>query len=116
MRPFRALLSVALVALTAASVAGPASAGGVQSVLLVEPGTRNAASLYRHLDADYERLGRLVGANKAGGGGTVDHSGMRHAFGPEITLMWLMSDVMVIRVDRIFLEAPGGPWISTRAR
>ena len=115
MRPFRAALTVLTALLMSLVVAGPASAGGPTSVLLVEPDTRNAASLY-YVDADYQALAGLVGADKGSGvAGTVDRSGSTHEFGSGITLTWLIHDVAVWRVDRVFVEAKGGPWIATQS-
>ena len=114
MRPFRAALTVLTVLLMSLVLAGPASAGGPTSVLLVEPDTRTAASLY-YIDADYQALVGLVGANgQSGVPGRVDRSGASHEFGSGITMTWLVHDVAVWRVDRVFLEAKGGPWIATQ--
>ena len=114
MRPFRAALTVLTVLLMSLVVAGPASAGGPTSVLVVEPFTRTAASLY-YPDADYQTLAGLVGANgESGVAGRVDRSGANHELGSGITLTWLVHDVAVWRVDRIYAEAKGGPWIATQ--
>ena len=114
MRRVRA--AIVVVALSALSVAfaGPASAGGPTSVLLVEPDTRAATSFY-YTDPDNDALANLVGAgNPSGLVGEVDRSGASHEFGSGITLTWLIHDVAVWRVDRIFVNAKGGPWISTQ--
>jgi len=96
-------------------VAGPASAGGPTSVLLVVPGTGQTASLYTGA-ADYEALAALVGAFETPGvAGTVDPPWTSHDVGTGVTLTWLIHDVQVWRVDRVYLGADGGPWISTQS-
>ncbi len=117
MRRYRTALTAAT-ALTLASLAllaaGPAHAGGPTSVLLVVPGAGATASLYTG-DGDYETLARDVGAfSGTGTAGEVDGSGTEHASGPEVTLTWLIHDVTVWRVDRVYLDAAGGPWIATQ--
>lgn len=110
----RSALAVLTLVLMSLLVAGPASAGGPTSVLLVVPGSGQTASLYAS-DPDYEALAGLVGAFGAGGGaGTVDKSGASHEVGTGVTLTWLIHDVSVWRVDRIYLGADGGPWIATQ--
>jgi hypothetical protein len=115
------LLATGFLSLLAAGFAGSAAAGGPTSVLLVVPGEGRTASLYTG-QPDYERLAMLVGAfssttglpdppegaGEGGPAGTIDSSG------PGVTLTWLVHDVGVWRVDRIYLDAKGGPWISTQ--
>lgn len=114
MRRCRAALVVLTIMLISLLVAGPASAGGPTSVLLVVPGTGRTASLYTGA-ADYEALAGLVGAfDTPGVAGTVDPSGTSHDVGTGVTLTWLIHDVQAWRVDRVYLEADGGPWISTQ--
>lgn len=87
----------------------PASAGGPTSVLLVSP-TRQVATALYHSDAAYTRLQELLGETPGndplapalkGGPGT-----------DAINVTWLIHDVQVWRVDRIFM-AQDGPWIET---
>jgi hypothetical protein len=88
----------------------PASAGGPTSVILVSPGRQVTASLYT-TDEAYSRLDRLVGPSPAADPAAPDLRG-----GPgsdAINVTWLIHDVQVWRVDRIFTDAPGGPWIET---
>ena len=81
---------------------------------MVVPGTGQTASLYTG-DGDYEALASTVGAFSAtGAAGTVDGSGATHEFGTGVTLTWMIHDVSVWRVDRVYLDAKGGPWISTQ--
>ena len=116
MRRFHAtVLSVVPLLLTSVAVALPASAGGPTSVLLASPQTEEAASLY-YSDPDYTTLARLVGAEGGNGvAGLVDDSGASHDSGAAITLTWLVHDVMVWRVDRVYLDARDGPWIATQS-
>ncbi|MGH8964759.1 MAG: hypothetical protein ACRDXB_05445 [Actinomycetes bacterium] len=114
MRRRRVALVVLTAALLSVLVAGPAAAGGPTSALLVVPGTGQTASLYTG-DPDYEALAGLVGAFEPdGAAGTVDESGATHGSGPGVTVTWLIHDVQVWRIDRIFADAQGGPWISTQ--
>ncbi len=114
MRRCRAALTALTVVLMSVLVAGPASAGGPTSVLIVEPDTRVATSRL-YTDAEYGALASLVGVNDESGlVGEVDKTGREHQMGSMVTLTWLIHDVTVWRADRIFLEAAGGPWISTQ--
>ncbi len=114
MRRCRAALTALTLALMTVLVAGPAQAGGPTSVLLVVPGAGQTASLYTG-DQDYEDLAHTVGAYWTdGASGKVDDSPTDHAHGPGVTLTWLIHDVSVWRVDRVYLDAEGGPWISTQ--
>jgi hypothetical protein len=114
MRHRRSVLAVLGLVLSTLLFAPPTWAGGPTSVLLVEPHKGRTASLYT-TDADYQLLARLVGASGGGGGERVDQSEVDHSAGPGITVTWLIHDVGVWRVDRIYLKAEGGPWISTQS-
>jgi hypothetical protein len=115
MRSRRAAIFVLTVLMLSLLGALPAAAGGPTSVLLVAPDTGRTASLYSgNGSGDYETLAELVGAFDADGAGAEDRSGASHDQGAGITLNWLAHDVAVWRVDRVFLDAPGGPWISTQ--
>jgi hypothetical protein len=109
-----ALAALTLVLLTIA-VAGPVQAGGPTSVLLVVPGAGQTAALYNS-DADYEALAGLVGAYEPTGlaGITVDESGTSHESASVVNVTWLIHDVQVWRVDRVYFDTKGGPWISTQ--
>lgn len=93
----------------------PAHAGGPTSVLLAAPGA-SATALY-HTDPEYDELRRLVGIAPAADAATSSRGDSRpeaaHRAGPYVTVTWLIHDVDVWRVDRIYYEAPGGPWIYT---
>ena len=114
MRRVRAALIALTVVLMSVLVVGPASAGGPTSVLLVESGSRTAASLY-YTDADYEVLADLVGVNKPVDTVTADHTGGVQDIGGGVTMTWLIHDVAVWRVHRVYVGAKGGPWIATQS-
>lgn len=115
MRRCRAALTALVYLLISLLTVQPVSAGGPTSVLLVAPQSGRTASLYT-TDADYDRLAQLVGAFGGNGvGGTTDPSKGGHAVGQTVTVTWLIHDVGVWRVDRIYPDAKGGPWISTQA-
>lgn len=110
-----AALSVfAVVVATVATVAtvAPAAAGGPTSVLLVAPETGQTASLYTS-DDDYQALARLVGAFDASPGETVEGAS-RSPSGRAVTITWLIHDVQVWRVDRVYPDAGGGPLVATQ--
>lgn len=114
MRRCRATIATFALTVTALLVAGPALAGGPTSVLLVVPGSGRTASLYTG-DADYQELAELVGAfDAAGSAGTTDPSADGHDSGSGVTVTWLIHDVHVWRVDRVYFGADGGAWISTQ--
>lgn len=94
-------------------LSGPASAGGPTSALLSVPGGGRTASLY-YTDADYDVLADLLGAGAVDGVGKRDTSGGSHAEGPGVTVTWLIHDVTPWRVDHIYLQGEGAPWISTQ--
>ena len=109
-----AVLSLLLVPVLAA---GPAVAGGPTSVLLSAPAIGHTASLYTS-DPDYTALAELVGASMAFGS-TDEQAGSTnparsHDVGNQVTLTWLIHDVSVWRVDRVYVDAAGGPWIYTQ--
>jgi hypothetical protein len=121
-RAVLAVLALAVSSLLIAGFAGSAAAGGPTSVLLVAPGEGRTASLYSS-SSDYAELARLVDAFNTQPGSTTTPpssasgdgaSGTLDSFGPEVTVTWLIHDVQVWRVDRVYLDADDGPWISTQ--
>ena len=116
-----AVLTTVLSCLLATGFAGSASAGGLTTIVLVVPGESRTASVSMGT-SDYDELSRLVGAEQPARGSTtqppgVDPSGPAgpgDPDGPTVTLSWLSHDVMVWRLDRVYLNADGGPWISTQ--
>ncbi len=109
-----ALITTILCAVTVA-LAPPSAAGGPTSVLLVDQANERATALYAS-DERYTRLADLVGASSTRAGATELPPGADSnlASGSGITLTWLIHDVEAWRVDRVFLDAPGGPWIASR--
>ena len=94
-------------------VATPAQAGGPTSVILVNPVTGQASALYA-TDTAYEQLADLVGAFSADPTTADDRTAREHAHGAALTVTWLIHDVYVWRVDRIYVDAKGGPWIASQ--
>ena len=113
MHPIRASLTVGLLMLLSLTSVGPAAAGGPTSALLSVPGEGRTASLY-YTDPEYDALADLVGIESDTGLGTVDRSGRDHASGPGITVTWMIHDVMPWRIDRIYPNGEGAPWIATQ--
>jgi hypothetical protein len=121
MRTLRALLVVLLLGVLGAAtvaIAVPSAAGGPTSVLLVDPATGRTAALST-TDARYQRLSALVGADDPDGAGGGRPAGAPRGgdVGPTggINVTWLVHDVQVWRVDRIYLAAPGGPWVASQS-
>jgi hypothetical protein len=113
MRSRRAAIVVLTILLLSLLGARPATAGGPTSVLLVAPDTGRTASLH-HSDGDYQKLAELVDAFGSDSVGAGEGPGTEHEQKPFISLTWMAHDVAVWRVDHVFLDAPGGPWISTQ--
>jgi hypothetical protein len=112
---FHASLIVALLVGAFLMLAAPARAGGPTSALLSVPGEGATASLY-YTDPDYDALANLVGIGTSRGTdtGNTDKSGGGHETDPGVTVTWLIHDVTPWRVDRIYLEGEGAPWIATQ--
>lgn len=109
MRVVELLAAAAGGLLLALAFAAPARAGGPTSVLLAAAGS-NAVGLY-HNDPEYGELSDLVAVNDQDLPRNKD--GLGHGQGPFVTVTWLVHDVRVWRVDRIYYDAEGGPWIYT---
>jgi hypothetical protein len=110
---FRASLIVAALVVVSLTSSGPATAGGPTSALLSVPGEGKTASLY-YTDPEYDALARLVGIDGVTGTGEVDQSGRGHDNGPGVTVTWLIHDVTPWRVDHIYPDGKGAPWIATQ--
>lgn len=109
----RAAVALVVVLLPVAA-AGPAAAGGPTSVLLSAPALGRTASLYAS-DSQYAALSAYVGAAAAPGSADASRSSPRgHAIGDFVSVTWLIHDVTIWRVDRIYVDAPGGPWIASQ--
>lgn len=90
------------------SGAGPAAAGGPTSAMLVAP-DRGLALGFIYSNPDYSRLERVLRVQGAVAG--ADDS---HAQGELIRVIWYLHDIRAWRVDEIYPNSPGGPWIATR--
>jgi hypothetical protein len=110
---FRVALTAAFLLLVSLTSFGPAAAGGPTSALLSVPGEGKTASLY-YTDPEYDALARLVGTDSDTGTGEVDRSGRDHDNGPGVTVTWMIHDVSPWRVDHIYPEGEGAPWIATQ--
>lgn len=108
----RVIVGTILAVFVLAFGALPASAGGPTSVLLTSPGTEQAAALYNG-DPAYVRLDRIVQGGEAVPRREV-HSGQAGYVSERvINITWLAHDVHVWRINRIYLDARGGPQIET---
>jgi len=110
-RMFRTLLTLLIASAWCLFTVSTAQAGGPTSALLVSPGTDRAAALY-YSDAEYQRLNTLLGGDSPQRDPAA--SAASHSGGNYVTVTWLIHDVSVWRIDRIFLGAADGPWIVTQ--
>ena len=119
MHRIRASLTVAVLLVVSIMWFEPAAAGGPTSALLSVPGEGKTTSLY-YTDPEYDALAGLVGiesdtgTGQADQSGQVDRTGVDHANGPGVTVTWLIHDVTPWRVDHIYPEGDGAPWIATQ--
>jgi len=97
------LAGVVTLVLAAPATAG---AGGPTSVLLASPYADAATGLY-YSDADYDRLQSLLGGPDLPAGTTRPAAA---AASPYVTATWLIHDVSIWRIDRIFLIG-GDVWV-----
>lgn len=89
-----------------------ALAGGPTSALLVSPGTGQTAALYTS-DPEYEQLMMLLDQPATSTNPDTDPAPSVAA--DYVTVTWLIHDVTVWRIDRIFLAgSTGEPWIVTQ--
>lgn len=117
MRHLRRLGVIMVLALfAAAGTSLPAAAGGPTSVFVAYPKTERTASAY-HSDELYQRLADALGIDTSTG---IDQQtpsepdpGLDGYFGSEVRVTWLIHDMSVWRVDRIFLTGDA-VWIETR--
>lgn len=85
----------------------PAQAGGPTSVLLSAPGAGKVVAT-GYDDKTYTELQELLDSEPKGPDDLVDHSA-----GAFIRATWLIHDMTPWRLDVIYPDAPGGPWIAT---
>jgi hypothetical protein len=112
-RATRLAFVVLLVGIGSLLSTGTASAGGPTSALLVSPGEEYATGLY-HSDPEYGLLGELLGEPPTGGTATEAGTGAAETAANYVTITWLIHDVTVWRIDRVFLPAEGEPLIVTQ--
>ena len=110
-RSARVVVIVLLLGMASLLAAGTANAGGPTSVLLVSPGERYATALY-YSDPEYGQLQELLGealAADASSASQPSDAGLNY-----VTITWLIHDVSIWRIDRVFLPATGEPLIATQ--
>jgi hypothetical protein len=109
-RRVSALLASAVVTALAVLLAAPGTAwaGGPTSVLLVSPSTERAAAVYTS-DPVYAELDALLAAPGAGVVGEPPEGP-----GQYVTLTWLVHDVSIWRIDRVFLDPVDGMRVVSR--
>ncbi len=93
-----------------------AAAGGPTSLLITSPQNQRTSSAYVG-DARYQRLAGYVGLNTAAGvnqstSGESPPAGIDSNFGAETRLTWLIHDMSVWRVDRLYFTGDV-VWINT---
>jgi hypothetical protein len=93
--------------------AGPASAGGPTSVLLVSPESTETAALY-YSDKEYGELQQLLGTAAKGTRDKPPEAGLTAA--RQINVTWMVHDVTPWRLDRVYPVHKGRDvWIHTAA-
>jgi hypothetical protein len=111
MRTFTRLgVVLASVTATLLAVAGTAMAGGPTSVMLASPSNHSTTALY-YTDDAYQRLQELLGPEPQAEPGAPDVHGDPGT--DDIRVTWLIHDVQVWRVDRVFTNIKGEVWIET---
>ena len=114
----RRLILTALALLLAAvgwsSTVGTAYAGGPTSVLLVDPSAGRAAALY-HSSPDYQRLVDAINAYSSDLGSVDRPASVSENTNDAYRLTWLIHDVTIWRIDRIYATADDGLWLQTVA-
>lgn len=112
-RRFVTWAGVTVTALAAVlSGASPATAGGPTSVMLVSPGSGKAAAIYT-TSPDYQTLHESIGPGP-GESAPPSLTDVMNGEHRQITVTWLIHDVSVWRVDYVYPDAAGGPWVHTR--
>lgn len=95
------------------STAGRAWAGGPTSVIIVSPTTGQAAALHTS-NPRYQQLVEAVGAYDSPTGPTTPPAKVpADCFGCEIRLTWLIHDMSVWRIDRVYLTTDDGIWMAS---
>ena len=110
-RVVRIVLVMLLLGIGSLLSTGTAMAGGPTSALLVSPGGEVATGLY-YSDQEYGMLQELLAEPPTGA--TSAATGVSETASDYITVTWLIHDVTVWRIDRVFLPAKGEPLIVTQ--
>ena len=115
----RLITVMALVGTSCLLAAGTGVAGGPTSALLVAPGYERAAAVY-YSDPEYQQLETLLAEPAPATGSAVTGSGADAPVAAPtdglgyITVTWLIHDVSIWRIDRIFLRENGEHLIATQ--
>ena len=109
-----ALLGLLLAATGLSATAGTAYAGGPTSVLLVDPGAGRAAALY-HSSPDYQRLVDAISAYGSDLGSADRPESVAEDANDAYRLTWLIHDMSIWRIDRIYPTVDDGLWLQTVA-
>jgi hypothetical protein len=105
----RTLILLAALLTVAALGTTPARAGGPTSVILSAPPYVTAVGYDDQRYADLQSLTQLEG--NAAPDAAPDAAS--HQSGTFVRATWLIHDMSVWRIDIIYPDAPGGPWIAT---
>jgi len=103
----RRSLAVVVLALAAVAVPPSAQAGGPTSVIVTNPASGEASALY-YTDGLYDELETLLAAGTPVADPPPDASAAS-----SFNLTWLLHDVSPWRVDRVYFDVEGGPWVAT---
>jgi len=109
-----AAMALLLAAVGWSSTAGTAYAGGPTSVLLVDPGAGRAAALY-HSSSDYQRLVDAINAYGSDLGSADRPASVSETANDAYRLTWLIHDMTIWRIDRVYPTADDGLWLQTVA-
>jgi hypothetical protein len=102
----RLALVLGLVAASVVFTGGVASAGGPTSVLISSSSTERATAIY-HSHPSYNVLDAALHNGKSVPAPAREQWNF-------ITATWLIHDISIWRIDRIHLDAPGGPLVGTQ--
>lgn len=92
---------------------GAAWAGGPTSVIIVSPTTGQAAALHTD-NPRYQQLVEAIDAYDSPAGPTTPPKDVpAECFGCEIRVTWLIHDMSVWRIDRVYVTADDGIWVGS---
>jgi hypothetical protein len=115
LRTLFVLLTAGIVGAATVAIASPSAAGGPTSVMLINAATGQGAALHTS-DERYHLLAEIIGAfDQAPVDAVQAPPGLDPVTAtPNIRATWLIHDVTAWRLDHIYLDAPDGPWVSSR--